>query len=75
MEPVGEKQNLRVDTSRNADQPHITPPVTPTAGRDKATKRNSRYLNLKRLPTLQEVLDRRTRTPLDLFCFYVRGGA
>jgi len=23
-------------------------------------------------PTLQEVLDRRTRAPLDLFCFYVR---
>lgn len=36
------------------------------------SKRASRYLNLKRLPTLQEVLDRRTRAPLDLFCFYVR---
>lgn len=33
---------------------------------------SSRYLKLKRLPTLQEVLDRRTRPPLDLFCFYVR---
>ncbi len=32
---------------------------------------NTRYLKLKRLPTLQEVLDRRTRPPLDLFCFYV----
>jgi len=31
----------------------------------------TRYLKLKRLPTLQEVLDRRTRPPLDLFCFYV----
>lgn len=33
---------------------------------------SSRYLKLRRLPTLQEVLDRRTRPPLDLFCFYVR---
>ena len=32
---------------------------------------SSRYLRLNRLPTLQEVLDRRTRPPLDLFCFYV----
>lgn len=32
---------------------------------------NTRYLKLNRLPTLQEVLDRRTRPPLDLFCFYV----
>lgn len=32
----------------------------------------TRYLKLSRLPTLQEVLDRRTRPPLDLFCFYVR---
>ncbi|KAL1408145.1 Bud site selection protein, Revert to axial protein 1 [Vanrija albida] len=32
---------------------------------------SSRYLKLKRLPTLQEVLDRRTRPPLDLFCFYI----
>ena len=31
----------------------------------------SRHLNLTRLPTLQETLDRRTRPPLDLFCFYV----
>ncbi|WWC59036.1 uncharacterized protein I303_101582 [Kwoniella dejecticola CBS 10117] len=31
----------------------------------------SRYLKLSRLPTLQEVLDRRTRPPLDLFCFYI----
>ncbi|WVQ76665.1 hypothetical protein IAR50_006339 [Cryptococcus sp. DSM 104548] len=31
----------------------------------------SRYLKLNRLPTLQEVLDRRTRPPLDLFCFYI----
>lgn len=31
----------------------------------------TRYLKLNRLPTLQEVLDRRTRPPLDLFCFYV----
>ena len=40
----------------------------------KAERRTStsRYLKLNRLPTLQEVLDRRTRAPLDLFCFYVR---
>ncbi|KAK8846612.1 hypothetical protein IAR55_005698 [Kwoniella newhampshirensis] len=31
----------------------------------------TRYLKLNRLPTLQEVLDRRTRPPLDLFCFYI----
>lgn len=31
----------------------------------------TRYIKLNRLPTLQEVLDRRTRAPLDLFCFYV----
>ncbi|WVW78893.1 hypothetical protein I302_100856 [Kwoniella bestiolae CBS 10118] len=31
----------------------------------------TRYLKLSRLPTLQEVLDRRTRPPLDLFCFYI----
>ena len=39
----------------------------------KAERRVSttRYLKLNRLPTLQEVLDRRTRAPLDLFCFYV----
>ncbi|RXK42083.1 hypothetical protein M231_00440 [Tremella mesenterica] len=30
-----------------------------------------RYLQLNRLPTLQEVLDRRTRAPLDLFCFWI----
>jgi hypothetical protein len=32
---------------------------------------SSRYLKLNRLPTLHEVLDRKTRPPLDLFCFYV----
>ncbi|WVN88882.1 uncharacterized protein L203_104097 [Cryptococcus depauperatus CBS 7841] len=32
---------------------------------------STRYLKLNRLPTLQEVLDRRTRPPLDLFCFYI----
>ncbi|ODN75232.1 hypothetical protein L202_06424 [Cryptococcus amylolentus CBS 6039] len=39
----------------------------------KAERRASttRYLKLNRLPTLQEVLDRRTRPPLDLFCFYI----
>lgn len=39
----------------------------------KAERRASstRYLKLNRLPNLQEVLDRRTRAPLDLFCFYV----
>ncbi|BEJ17097.1 hypothetical protein CspHIS471_0604980 [Cutaneotrichosporon sp. HIS471] len=48
--------------------------LTPTALQPSGTgkgKRGSRYLNLKRLPTLQEVLDRRTRAPLDLFCFYI----
>lgn len=48
-----------------------SPPVPQPSGTGKG-KRASRYLNLKRLPTLQEVLDRRTRAPLDLFCFYVR---
>jgi len=40
---------------------------------DKTDRRvsSTRYLKLKRLPTLREVLDRRTRAPLDLFCFYV----
>ena len=41
---------------------------TPKEERRQST---SRHLNLTRLPTLQETLDRRTRPPLDLFCFYV----
>lgn len=47
--------------------------VLQTEGSSKEQRRLSytRYLKLKRLPTLQEVLDRRTRPPLDLFCFYV----
>lgn len=47
------------------------PPPAPNTSTTAKGKRASRYLNLKRLPTLQEVLDRRTRAPLDLFCFYV----
>lgn len=39
--------------------------------KDERRLSSSRYLKLSRLPTLQEVLDRRTRPPLDLFCFYV----
>lgn len=42
-------------------------PTTKSERRLSAT----RYLKLDRLPTLQEVLDRRTRPPVDLFCFYV----
>ena len=44
---------------------------TPTP-KEERRQSSSRYLRLNRLPTLQEVLDRRTRPPLDLFCFYVR---
>jgi hypothetical protein len=32
---------------------------------------STRHLKLNRLPTLEEVLNRKTRAPLDLFCFYV----
>lgn len=39
--------------------------------KDERRLSSSRYLKLARLPTLQEVLERRTRPPLDLFCFYV----
>lgn len=42
-----------------------------SAPKDERRQSSSRYLRLTRLPTLQEVLDRRTRPPLDLFCFYV----
>lgn len=43
---------------------------TTTSKHERRTS-GTRYLKLSRLPTLQEVLDRRTRPPLDLFCFYV----
>jgi hypothetical protein len=43
--------------------------------REEKRQSATRYLRLNRLPTLQEVLDRRTRPPLDLFCFYVSGCA
>ncbi|ORX36163.1 RGS domain-containing protein [Kockovaella imperatae] len=44
----------------------------PAQGSSNSERRmSSRYLKLERLPTLQEVLDRRTRAPLDLFCFYI----
>jgi hypothetical protein len=46
------------------------PPDHPTT-KEQRRLSNTRYLKLSRLPTLQEVLDRRTRAPLDLFCFYV----
>lgn len=49
--------------------------ITAEATTSKHERRTSgtRHLKLSRLPTLQEVLDRRTRPPLDLFCFYVGG--
>ncbi|UOH80687.1 hypothetical protein LQV05_003343 [Cryptococcus neoformans] len=43
---------------------------TTTSKHERRTS-GTRYLKLSRLPTLQEVLDRRTRPPLDLFCFYI----
>ncbi|TXT13387.1 hypothetical protein VHUM_00754 [Vanrija humicola] len=46
-------------------------PQQPAHARPDRARPSSRYLKLKRLPTLQEVLDRRTRPPLDLFCFYI----
>lgn len=46
----------------------------PGATDERRQSMSTRYLKLTRLPTLQEVLDRRTRPPLDLFCFYVRHG-
>ncbi|ORY24862.1 putative Bud site selection-related protein [Naematelia encephala] len=42
-----------------------------TTPKDQRRHSTTRYLKLNRLPTLQEVLDRRTRPPLDLFCFYI----
>ncbi|WVQ86965.1 hypothetical protein IAS59_000685 [Cryptococcus gattii] len=47
--------------------------ITAEATTSKHERRTSgtRHLKLSRLPTLQEVLDRRTRPPLDLFCFYI----
>jgi hypothetical protein len=47
-------------------------PVDQTTTKEQRRLSTTRYLKLNRLPTLQEVLDRRTRPPLDLFCFYVR---
>lgn len=46
-------------------------PVPNIPNREGKPHLTTRYLRLNRLPTLQEVLDRRTRPPLDLFCFYV----
>lgn len=46
-----------------------------SAPKDERRLSSTRYLKLSRLPTLQEVLDRRTRPPLDLFCFYVSTSA
>ncbi|WVQ83916.1 hypothetical protein IAT38_006060 [Cryptococcus sp. DSM 104549] len=43
----------------------------PTTTKQERRLSSTRYLKLNRLPTLQEVLDRRTRPPLDLFCFYI----
>lgn len=43
---------------------------TTTSKHERRTS-GTRYLKISRLPTLQEVLDRRTRPPLDLFCFYI----
>ncbi|WVQ97476.1 hypothetical protein IAU59_004590 [Kwoniella sp. CBS 9459] len=43
----------------------------PSTTKEQRRLSNTRYLKLNRLPTLQEVLDRRTRPPLDLFCFYI----
>ncbi|OCF34028.1 hypothetical protein I316_04374 [Kwoniella heveanensis BCC8398] len=45
--------------------------VDPSTTKEQRRLSNTRYLKLNRLPTLQEVLDRRTRPPLDLFCFYI----
>ncbi|KAK4683988.1 hypothetical protein P7C73_g6220, partial [Tremellales sp. Uapishka_1] len=47
------------------------PPAPTSTTKDQRRLSQSRYLKLDRLPTLQEVLDRRTRPPLDLFCFYI----
>lgn len=55
----------------NEKQPGPPLPTTTTTPRDEKRHSTTRYLKLNRLPTLQEVLDRRTRPPLDLFCFYV----
>ncbi|WWC67526.1 uncharacterized protein I206_101434 [Kwoniella pini CBS 10737] len=49
--------------NEKSDQPQTTKEQRRSSG--------TRYLKLRRLPTLQEVLDRRTRPPLDLFCFYI----
>ncbi|RSH90099.1 Bud site selection protein, Revert to axial protein 1 [Saitozyma podzolica] len=46
-------------------------PVDQTTTKEQRRLSTTRYLKLNRLPTLQEVLDRRTRPPLDLFCFYI----
>ncbi|WWD08098.1 hypothetical protein V865_006209 [Kwoniella europaea PYCC6329] len=46
------------------------PNAIPTTKEQRRTS-TTRYLKLNRLPTLQEVLDRRTKPPLDLFCFYI----
>ncbi|WWD21919.1 hypothetical protein CI109_106407 [Kwoniella shandongensis] len=43
----------------------------PSTSKEQRRLSATRYLKLNRLPTLQEVLDRRTRPPLDLFCFYI----
>jgi hypothetical protein len=43
----------------------------PPMPKEERRQSTSRHLKLNRLPTLQETLDRRTRPPLDLFCFYV----
>jgi hypothetical protein len=59
----------QTQTQTSATPDPYTAPYQTAAAKKRLSA--SRYLNLKRLPTLQEVLDRRTRAPLDLFCFYV----
>ena len=59
------------DTHHSTMEEHEKPPVADQAIKAQRRVSSSRYLKLSRLPTLQEVLDRRTRAPLDLFCFYV----